>query len=225
MARPRTHAPDALLDAAEELLVGDGRAALTVRSLAARAGASNGSIYHAFGSLETVVASAWLRRAEQFLEVQRAVIASAGDAREAVRAAADAPAQLAERDLRAARLLVGLRHEDVLVDSVAAPVAERLRALEGDLTGTVRELARRLAVPADLVTTCVVRLPSALLFPEIRAGGVRPITRRRLAAAVGAVLDCTPTPQEEPECPPSTAPATSSSSTSATRRTASTPTG
>ena len=51
MARPRVHAPEAVLDAAEELLVERGRAQLTVRALSERSGAANGSIYHAFGSL------------------------------------------------------------------------------------------------------------------------------------------------------------------------------
>ena len=59
MPRPRVHSPDAVLDAAEELLVERGRAQLTVRALAERSGTSNGSIYHAFDSLETVVATAW----------------------------------------------------------------------------------------------------------------------------------------------------------------------
>src|SRR5687767_15690010 len=84
MARPRVHAPDAVLDAAEELLAQRGRAQLTIRVLAERSGASNGSIYHAFGSLETVVGSAWLRRAHQFLALQGAAVdeaLAAGDGR------------------------------------------------------------------------------------------------------------------------------------------------
>jgi enoyl-CoA hydratase/carnithine racemase len=104
MARPRVHAPDALRDAAEKLLVEQGRARLTVRALAAEAGASNGSIYHAFGSLETLVASAWLRRARQFLDLQRRAVEgelAAGDVRRAVQTAADAPALLAEQGARA----------------------------------------------------------------------------------------------------------------------------
>jgi AcrR family transcriptional regulator len=168
------HAPDAVLDAAEDLLVARGRASLTIRALAERAGASNGSIYHSFGSLETVAGSAWLRRAEQFLALQRTAVEDElirGNARGAVQAAADSPARLADHDLRAARLLVVLNRDDVLTDAVAPPVADRLRAL-------------------DVVTTCVVRLPAALLFPGIRAGRVRPQTRIRLAAAVGAVLHC-----------------------------------
>ncbi|MGY1829532.1 helix-turn-helix domain-containing protein [Geodermatophilus sp. SYSU D01180] len=198
MPRPRVHAPDAVLDAAEELLVDRGRAQLTVRALAARSGASNGSIYHAFGSLETVVGAAWLRRARQFLDQQEAAVAAAGrDARRAVQAAADAPARLAGQDLRAARLLVGLPRDDVLADAVAPDVADGLRALDAALLDTLRRLARSLwdrddAAAVGAVTTCVVRLPAALLFPGIRAGRVHPHTRTQLAAAVGAVVDCGP---------------------------------
>jgi AcrR family transcriptional regulator len=198
MPRPRTHAPEAVLDAAEELLVEHGRAGLTVRALSGRAGVSNGSIYHAFGTVEDVVASAWLRRAEEFLDLQRDGVdegLARGDARAAVQAAADAPARLAEGNLRAARLLVALDRDELLTDAVSGPVADRLRALDAALLYTLRVLARAArgradAAAVDVITTCVVHLPTALLFPKIRAGGVPPLTRAQLAAAVGAVLDC-----------------------------------
>jgi AcrR family transcriptional regulator len=200
MPRPRVHAPDAVLDAAEELLVERGRGQLTIRALAERSGASNGSIYHSFGSLETVVAAAWLRRARQFLTLQADAVEqalAAGNGRRAVQDAADAPARLADDDLRAAQLLVALQRDDVLTDAVAAPVADDLRALDDTLAATLRRLARAVwdrgdAAVVDVVTACVVRLPAALLFDEIRTGRVRPHTRATLAAAVGAVLDCGP---------------------------------
>ncbi|SNS21859.1 transcriptional regulator, TetR family [Geodermatophilus saharensis] len=196
MPRPRVHAPDAVLDAAEELLVEQGRAQLTVRALAARSGASNGSIYHAFGSLETVVGAAWLRRARQFLDLQRAVVAEAGrDGRRAVQAAADAPARLAARELRAAQLLFRLQRDEVLTEAVTPEVADGLRALDTALLDTLQLLARTVwgrddGAAVGVVTACVVRLPTALLLPEIRAGRVRPHTRSQLAAAVAAVVDC-----------------------------------
>lgn len=203
MPRPRVHDRDDVLDAAEELIVEQGRAGLTIRALADRAGASNGSIYHAFGSVETVVAGAWLRRARQFLAVQRAAVdaelAVAGSTagRRAVVAAADSPARLAEQDVPAARLLTSMDRDDVLTDAVAAPIADGLRSLDGELRGTFRLLAEAMwqrsdAAALDVVTTCVVRLPVALLFPGLRAGGVAPLHRARLAAAVGAVLDLGP---------------------------------
>jgi AcrR family transcriptional regulator len=192
------HAPEAVLDAAEDLLVEQGRAGLTVRSLSERAAVSNGSIYHAFGTLESVVAGAWLRRAQDFLALQRSGVdeqLAHGDGRRAVQAAADAPARLAARNLRGAQLLVALERDDLLTDAVAAPVAEQLRALDAALLDTLRVLARAVrgradAAALDVMTTCIVRLPTALLFPKIRTGQVPPLIRAQLAAAVGAVLDC-----------------------------------
>ncbi|MCO1654645.1 helix-turn-helix domain-containing protein [Pseudonocardia humida] len=202
MPRPHVRSPDAVLDAAEELLVERGRAQLTIRALAQRSGAANGSIYHAFGSLETVVGAAWLRRARLFLTLQRTAVddaLAAADARGAVRAAADAPARLADHDLRAAQLLVSLQRDDLLTEAVAPAVADDLRALDTTLVTTLRELAiavwdRGDAAAVDAITLCVVRLPAALLFGEIRTGRVRAHTRAQLAAAVGAVLDCGPPP-------------------------------
>jgi AcrR family transcriptional regulator len=204
MARPRLHASDALLDAAETLIVEDGRSGLTVRTLAARTGASNGSIYHAFGSLENVVAQAWLRRARQFLELQRTGVdaeLAAGDAVAAVQAAADTPARLYGIEPSAARLLTALDRAAVLTDGVPDAVAADLRGLDRDLAAILRRLAEAVwdrtdRVAVDVVTTCVVRLPAALLFPRIRAGRVPPLSRQQLAAAVAAVLDCPLTPQE-----------------------------
>ncbi len=182
----------------EELLAEGGRAALTIRALAARAGASNGSIYHSFGSLDAVIGRAWLRRAEQFLALQRAAVDAAllrDDPRGAVQAAADATAQLAEQDLRAAHLLVVLSRDEVLTDALPTEVADRLRALDAALLDTLRTLARAVfgragAAPVDVITACVVRLPAALLFPDVRAGRVRQGSRDQLAAAVAAVLAC-----------------------------------
>jgi AcrR family transcriptional regulator len=195
--RPRLHSADAVLDAAEELLVGQGRGSLTVRALASRAGASNGSIYHAFGSIEGVVAAAWLRRARRFLDLLGEAVDGAADGRAAVVAAADVPARLAEQDVRAARLLTSLTRADVFTGAVPPPVADDLRALDGELVASLRRLAeavwqRHDRAAVDVVTTCVVRLPAALLFPDIRAGRVPGHARAQLAAAVAAVLELGP---------------------------------
>ena len=147
MPRPRVHALEDVLDAAERLLVEQGRAQLTVRSLADHSGVSNGSIYHGFGSLETVIAAAWLRRAQQFLALQGAAVQQAladGHHLGAVQAAADAPARLVEGNPSAARLLVTLSREDLLDDAVAASVAAELRTLDAYLASTLRRLAQPL---------------------------------------------------------------------------------
>ncbi|MEU8612318.1 hypothetical protein AB0C29_30445, partial [Actinoplanes sp. NPDC048791] len=57
-----------------------------MRGLATAADVPNGTIYHAFGSLNTLLARAWLRAAEAFLRLQTELIDEArpGGAREAV---------------------------------------------------------------------------------------------------------------------------------------------
>ena len=197
MPRPRLFSTDEFLDAAADLVIEDGREALTVRRLSERTGASNGSIYHAFGSIESLLGRSWLRSARQFLDLQRdAVTAAAPDGRRAVLAAADAPAVFAGRDARAARFLASLRRDGLLVPGLDPATAEELRALDRDLVRLLRDLARLTwgradAAAVDAVRVCVVTLPGAMLLPGIRAGRFDrlPLARRRLAAAAGAVLD------------------------------------
>lgn len=198
MPRPKQLDPERVLDAVEELLADGGRSAVTIRALGERAEASNGSIYHSFGSVDAVLGRAWLRRAEQFLALQRAAVDEAlalDDPVRAVQAAADVAAVLAEGELRAAQLIVHLHRDDLLTDALPAELAERLIALDAVLLDTLKMLARAVfgragAAAVDVVTTCVVRLPAALLFPEVRTGVVRRLTRDQLAAAVAAVLAC-----------------------------------
>src|SRR5690242_5447553 len=114
--RPRLFSSAEFLDAAADLVIDEGREALTVRRLSERTGASNGSIYHAFGSIETLLARSWLRSAREFLAGQReaVTVAVAGSpahdaaGRRAVLAAADAPAAFAAHDPRGARFLASL---------------------------------------------------------------------------------------------------------------------
>ncbi len=56
MATPaRIEATDALLDAAEHLLVEVGYAAITTRRLAERAGVNHGLVHYYFGSMEDLL--------------------------------------------------------------------------------------------------------------------------------------------------------------------------
>ena len=207
MPRPRVHDPDAILRAAEGVLVERGRAGLTVRALADRAGVSNGAIYHAFGSVDVVLARTWLRRAREFLDLQRRLVddefaraGAAGDvevdrAGRAVCAAADAPAVFASADTAAATLLVQVRRADLLRSALPGPLSDDVRVLDRAVARLLRRLAvavwdRGDAVAVDAIRSCVVRLPAALLFPGIRAGRVDGLARDQLAAAVLGVLSC-----------------------------------
>lgn len=50
MPRPRVHDPDRVLAAVESLAARSGPAAVTIRAVSEATGASNGAVYHGFGS-------------------------------------------------------------------------------------------------------------------------------------------------------------------------------
>jgi AcrR family transcriptional regulator len=66
---------EALLDAAERLLVSDGRDGLTTRRVARAAGVNQGLVYHHFGSLEELMLAVLERFTERLVERQRAMYA------------------------------------------------------------------------------------------------------------------------------------------------------
>jgi AcrR family transcriptional regulator len=207
MPRRRVHDLDHVLDTAERLTAELGAGGVTVRALAAAADVPNGTIYHGFGSLNALLAQAWLRAAEAFLRLQTELIEQAlpAGAREAVVAAATAPAIFAEQRPAAARMLFTVRREQLLGPDLPDADAEALHGLDARLVQVLIRLAhllwdRRDRHAVEVVTTCVVDLPTALFRRALTGpsadGAVHIDTdrRERLAAAVRAVLDLPPTP-------------------------------
>ncbi|WET78041.1 TetR/AcrR family transcriptional regulator [Amycolatopsis sp. QT-25] len=194
MPRPRVHDLERLLDAAEHLVVETGAHGVTVRSLAAAAGVSNGTIYHAFGSLGTLLAHVWLRAAGEFLDLQTTLADEVEDPVAAVVAAADTPAAFADLRPEAARLLITVKKEQVLGPQVPADLAADFLALDKRLITLLIALADRLwgrrdAQAVEVLTTCVVDLPTALFRRTLTAGEpISAASRARLAAAVRAIL-------------------------------------
>jgi AcrR family transcriptional regulator len=72
----RRDATDALLDAAESLLVEVGYAAITVRKLADRAGVNHGLVHYYFGSMEEVFLQTLERFTDRLIERQRSLYAA-----------------------------------------------------------------------------------------------------------------------------------------------------
>jgi TetR/AcrR family transcriptional regulator len=72
----RSAAEDALLDAAERLLVDVGHAGITTRRLAEEAGVNHGLVHYYFGSNENLLARALERFTEGMIERQRELYAS-----------------------------------------------------------------------------------------------------------------------------------------------------
>ncbi|RSM76546.1 TetR family transcriptional regulator [Amycolatopsis sp. WAC 01375] len=194
MPRPRVHDLERLLDAAERLVVETGAQGVTVRSLAAAAGVSNGTIYHAFGSLGALLAHVWLRAAGEFLDLQTALADEAEDPVAAVVAAAGTPAAFAHPRPEAARLLITVKKEQVLGPQVPENLAADFLALDKRLIAFLVGLAVRLwdrrdAQAVEVLTACVVDLPTALFRRAFAAG--EPISedsRARLATSVRAIL-------------------------------------
>jgi AcrR family transcriptional regulator len=72
----KTHAPDALLDAAEQLLLHVGYAGITTRRLAETAGVNHGLVHYYFGSNELLMVRALERFTERLVARQRELYAS-----------------------------------------------------------------------------------------------------------------------------------------------------
>lgn len=155
---------------------------------------SNGTIYHAFGSLGALLARVWLRAAGEFLDLQTELAAQAEDPAAAVAATAGAPAVFADRRPEAARLLITVKKEHLLGPQIPDDLAGDLLALDKRLVALLVRLADRLwnrrdALAVEVLTTCVVDLPTALFRRAFSAG--EPISedsRARLTAAVRAIL-------------------------------------
>jgi AcrR family transcriptional regulator len=72
----RSAAEEALLDAAERLLVEVGHAGITTRRLAETAGVNNGLVHYYFGSVENLLVRALERFTERLIERQRELYAA-----------------------------------------------------------------------------------------------------------------------------------------------------
>jgi len=86
-ARDRDRATEALLDAAERLLVRDGRAGLSTRRVATEAGVNHGLVHYYFGSMEELLAQVLERFTASLVARQRELYAAEGPFIEKWRAA------------------------------------------------------------------------------------------------------------------------------------------
>jgi AcrR family transcriptional regulator len=197
--RPRVYDQDQILDAAELLAAQSGPAAVTIRAISDATGVSNGALYHSFGSRAGLVGRAWLRAGHRFLSAQGELIDAAldGDAAEAVVAAAEAPAVFAEQYPHSSQLVLTVRRDELLGPDTPAEIAAQLRDLDRLLVEAMIRLARALwdrkdAAAVDVITMCIVDLPTAILLERNRIHDQD--ARERLRAAVRAVLAVGPPP-------------------------------
>ena len=209
MGRPRQHDLDDLLQHARALWVEKGIGAVTMRALGSGSGASNGALYHAFGSRDGLLASVWAWEAERFLAIQRELVERAlgdGDPVTALVAAALAPASYAVGNEDSARLLLSADADELMTPDLGADIHAQLLRLQLDLSSLLTDLAAALWDRRDrgAVTTvryCVVNLPGALL---LKANAITdPLAHHALERAVRGIA-AEPPPRARPHLKPAT---------------------
>jgi AcrR family transcriptional regulator len=155
----RSAAEEALLDAAERLLVDVGHAGITTRRLAEEAGVNHGLVHYYFGSNENLLARALERFTEGMIERQRELYSS------------DEP--FIEKWRTAMRYLLSedLRYEKIWLELQArlVRVNEEWRAV---LTDAFAEPHRELGIrmPLDALVSLVMTFNLGLIVE--RLGGV-----------------------------------------------------
>jgi AcrR family transcriptional regulator len=202
MARPRLHSLDDVLDVAEKLVTADDPAGLTLRALATGAGASNGTIYHAFGSREELLARLWLRAASRLGAIMREAVQNSIDgerkgegARQAVVAVALSPVVLARRHRETAQLFFAQRRDQLFSIALTPEIVDELGAIQERFTELLVSLARRVWGRADrtaveTIAACVVDVPGGLLRrPLLEGREIDRATEHRIEAAVRGILN------------------------------------
>ena len=195
MGRQRVHQPHAILDATRTLVLDEGAGAATVAAIASASGAPIGSIYHAFGSRDTLLARLWIRAVERSQKRFLEALGDADGALEGAVAAALSIYDFARDEPGDARLLASLRHEDLIQLPLPPDVAAELKALNRPIEEAMRALAARLFGRAsrdrvERVALAVFDLPYGALRRHLVAGKQPPAALRpALARAVRAALD------------------------------------
>lgn len=183
-----------MLDAARDLLLGEGSRSATMEAIADASGAPTGSIYHRFGSRDELIARLWIRAVYRS---QASFVAALeqDDAREAALAAAMSIIDFCEEHPADAQLLVAFRREDLISAIPRGALADELETLNRPVERAIVQLARRLygsRSRATLDRTLLVTfdLPYGAARRYLITGTPLPTgLRTDLARAIAAVID------------------------------------
>jgi AcrR family transcriptional regulator len=183
---------EAILDAAREVILARGVRGATVEAISRAAGVPVGSIYHRFTSIDELLARVWLRAVRRSQERALAVPAAPGRPLESAVAVAVAMYDHCLTEPEDTLLLDVLRRADVL-ELELGPLAAELETANDEVVRLMGTLARALygradARARDLVLLALVDLPHGFAHRQLVSGVPAPARRRRLPAAVRAVL-------------------------------------
>lgn len=201
MARARRHSLEDLLDVAEQLVTSSDPTGLTLRALAAGAGASNGTIYHAFRSKEELLARLWLRAAGRLGALMQEAVSSADEragagptAHEKVVGVATAPIRFARQHPVSARLFFAQRSDQLFSADLAEDVVEALNEQHRRFTALLVSLAEGVwdrgdHIAVEAIAACVVDIPGGFLRRRLLDDHeIDAATEARTEAAARAVL-------------------------------------
>jgi AcrR family transcriptional regulator len=197
MPRPQVHPTDTMLDAARDLLLGEGSRSATIEAIANASGAPTGSIYHRFGSRDELIARLWIRAVYRSQASFLAALEQA-DPRDAALAGAMSIIDFCEEHPADAQLLVAFRREDLIRTIPEGPLADELEELNRPVERAVVQLARRLygsrsRAALDRTLLAVFDLPYGAARRYLIAGARLPSgLRADLTRAVAAVIRSAP---------------------------------
>ncbi len=168
--------------------------AATVAAIASQSGAPIGSIYHAFGSRDTLLARLWIRAVQRSQKRFLEALESDEEPVNGAVAAALSIYDFARHEPGDARLLVSLRREDLVQMPLPADLANDLAELNRPIEEAIASLARRLFGRAgrqriEQTALAVFDLPYGALRRHLVSGQRPPAALRApLARAVRAAL-------------------------------------
>jgi AcrR family transcriptional regulator len=193
VGRAERHPAGSILDAARDLVLGEGVRAATVDRIVVASGAPKGSIYHRFGTLDDLLATMWLRAVRDSQDHFLAALEGDDAAMVAV-AAALSLFDFAREAPDDAALLVVLRREDVARHVRSEDLRRELGTVNGPLERGVEDLTVRLhgratRTAVEQTVLAVVDLPLGAIRRHLVARRPPPVELRDpLARAVRAAL-------------------------------------
>ncbi|MBI41855.1 MAG: hypothetical protein CMF59_19840 [Leptospiraceae bacterium] len=166
------------ISAAQEVIATDGLEGLNVLKIARQAGATTGSLYHRFASVEELAAMAWMEAAESF-QSEFALALSEAPPAEAVLAGALVTPDWSRKNLTAARVLLRSSAATLKQQELPAPLQKRLGRLQSNLRRTILSFARRYESKAsperiELFQFLLADMPLAAVTPYLKRGELPP---------------------------------------------------
>ncbi len=165
VAPPVKVSTDQLLDAVRALLLHGGPLAATARAVTAATGVSTGSLYHRFPHRDDLVAAAWLRAQDRFLDEFLGALGTGAGVEAAVSVLTWSAAHPDD-----AELLLRFALRDLLRGDVSPELTVRGRESQDRVATALREHAAATGRELADVTLALADLPYATTRRILRSG-------------------------------------------------------